>query len=207
MSQMSLSQQLQGQNYCELFFIFRKVCLYTSTERFYRFPLAHTLAEVSLGVSSIAPNIIRLMFLQTMTGIPRFWPSSVLAPAHSQPAKNGLEERQQTADSLHSHQSSLALWTPHDLPLCSGGLVGCAQSGISMLTLKRQNPLPVLNEHQREGCPLSTSEESRLTWKEKEPHAMQQSRSRGRFRTDGPLIFSPDRRQWKPGGGSGHQLA
>lgn len=176
-----------------------------SIDYFYRFLWAHRLAKVSLGVSSTAPNIFRLMFLQSMIRIS--WTPSVPAPAHVKPARNGLEERQQTADSLYSHQSSLALWTPHDLPLCSGGLVGCAQSGISMLTLKRQNQLPVFNEHQREGCPLSTSEESRLTWKEKEPHATQQSRIRGRFRTDGPLIFSPDRRQWKPGGGSGHQLA
>lgn len=108
-------------------------------------------------------------------------PSSVPAPAHSQPAKPGLEERQQTADSLHSHQSSLALWTPHDLPLCSGGLVGCVHSGISMLTLKRQNQLPVLNEHQWERCPLSTSEESRRTWEEKERHAAEQSPNPGKI--------------------------
>lgn len=133
------------------------------------FLLAFTLAKVSLGgFSNIAPNIFRLLFLSKRAEDLRSWASSAPALAHSQPAKLGLEERQQTADSLHSHQSSLALWTPHDLPLCSGGLVGCAQSGISMLTLKRQNPLPASNEHQRVGCPLSTSVESRLTPKGEE---------------------------------------
>lgn len=54
----------------------------------------------------------------------------------------GLElQRQQTSESLYSHQSSLSLWTLYDLPLCSGRLAGSAHSGISIFTLKRQNVL------------------------------------------------------------------
>lgn len=50
-------------------------------------------------------------------------------------------QRQQTSESLYSHQSSLSLWTLYDLPLCSGRLAGSAHSGISIFTLKRQNVL------------------------------------------------------------------
>lgn len=34
-----------------------------------------------------------------------------------------------------------SLWTLYDLPLCSGRLVGCVHSGISIFTLKRQDLL------------------------------------------------------------------
>lgn len=79
-------------------------------------------------------NAVRLKF-----GLGCPWSSpSLMWPVHSQWSLV-FEVQQQTPESLYSHHSSLSLWTLYDLPLCSGRLVGCVHSGISIFTLKRQN--------------------------------------------------------------------
>lgn len=65
-----------------------------------------------------------------------------------------FEVQQQTPESLYSHHSSLSLWTLYDLPLCSGRLVGCVHSGISIFTLKKQSLIFVQMDLSRK-VPLS----------------------------------------------------
>lgn len=129
-------------------------------------------------------------------------------PVHSVAWSLRCSSRHQSPSTAISHH-----WTLYDLPLCSGRLVGCVHSGISILTLKRQKLLfsPWRNLNWK--FPLSAPIRYQ-SWPKRNKSRVRGKGwgfSRKKWKSsclvNGPLILSLDRRQRQPGGGSGHQLA